>query len=67
MMVLQKYSGDNAAYQYVEEPSKHGSFLEDRDDGAVENKSLTPKVAMIKMLISMSCFGVLTLMFKLMF
>lgn len=30
MMVMGKYGGENVRYQYVEEPSRRGSFLEEK-------------------------------------
>jgi hypothetical protein len=36
MMVLQKYEGELVRQQYVEEPSRRGSFLEEIDNRVVE-------------------------------
>jgi drug/metabolite transporter (DMT)-like permease len=67
MMVMQKYGGDNVRYQYVEEPSKRGSFLEEKNDKVEEEVKLTPQMCLIKMTISFVCFGVMTFIFKVMF
>ena len=41
MAVMQKYGEDNVRYQYIEEPSKRGSFLEEKNEKLVEKKELT--------------------------
>jgi hypothetical protein len=66
MMVLQKYGGDAVRQQYVEEPSKRGSFLEENNEKELDERRLTVQIALFKMLLSMVALGLMTLSFKIM-
>ena len=52
--------------QYVEEPSKRGSFLEEVNEKELDERRLTVQTSLIKMFISMFALGLMTLSFKIM-